>query len=159
MGKKMTETPESIDPRLNNLTWEFSIVDASKRSEKRAWLVAKASFVLAFLAILGFVLSMPFRQVVTRVVEIDKLTGESGVVGDLPAYVATRNDINDKHWIKQFVIAHERYVSKILQRDFDTVKIIASEPVYGAQVGHLHGVSNHARHYWRASPHPDQEHV
>lgn len=130
MGNNDIDAAKLADPRLNDLTWEFSLAEARARSEKRAWLVAKGSFILAFLAILAFVLSMPFRQVVTRIVEIDKLTGESSVISDLPAYVSTRNDINDKFWVKQFVIAHERYVSKILQKDFDTVKVTSSEPVY-----------------------------
>ncbi len=73
---------------------------------------------------------MPFRQVVVRVVEVDKLTGDTGVAGDMPAYVSSRNDINDKHWVKQFVIAHERYVGKILQKDFDTIKVLSGDEVY-----------------------------
>lgn len=115
---------------LNNLTWEHSIVEARRASEKLAWNVAKAALALAFLSVVALALSMPLRQTVTRIVEVDKLTGETSVVRELPAYVSSRNDINDKYWIKLFVISHERYIAKILQKDFDSVKILSGDAVY-----------------------------
>lgn len=115
---------------LNNLTWEHSIVEARKASEKLAWNVTKAALALAFFCVVALALSMPLRQTVTRIVEVDKLTGETNVVRELPAYVSSRNDINDKYWIKLFVIAHERYIAKILQKDFDSVKILSGDAVY-----------------------------
>ena len=122
--------PGKAEAILNNLTWEHSIVEARKASEKLAWNVTRAALALAFFCVIALALSMPLRQTVTRIVEVDKLTGETNVVRDLPAYVSSRNDINDKYWIKLFVISHERYIAKILQKDFDSVKILSGDAVY-----------------------------
>jgi type IV secretion system protein VirB8 len=121
---------QSDEKELTNLTWEHDIVEARKKSEKLAWRIAGACMALAFLSVIALAVSMPLRQTVTRIVEVDKLTGETGVISSLPAYVSTRNDINDKHWIKEFTIAHERYIGKTLQLDFDKVKALGSDAVY-----------------------------
>ena len=118
------------DVMLNDLTWEHSIVEARKASERLAWNVTKTALALTILSVVALALSMPLRQTVTRIIEVDKLTGETNVVRDLPTYVSSRNDINDKYWIKLFVISHERYIAKILQKDFDSVKILSGDAVY-----------------------------
>ncbi len=118
------------DRELSNLSWEYSIVQARIDSEKRAWLVAKSSLVIAGLSVIALAVSMPLKQTVTRIVSVDKATGETSMTSDLPEYVATRNDVNDKHWIKRFVLAHERYDYKILQADYDFVRRTSGEVVW-----------------------------
>ena len=130
MSKNTGSTSKIPEQDLVNLTWESSVVQAREVSEKRAWKVTFVSMFLAIGCVAALALSMPLRQTITRIVEVDKLTGETSVVSDLPAYVSSRNDINDKHWVKRFLIAHERYDFKILQSDFDTVKILSSPATY-----------------------------
>lgn len=130
MAKSSDKNSKDSKSDLSNLTWEFSIVEARKLSEARAWKVTFASMILAFGCVVALALSMPLRQTVTRIVEVDKLTGETGVISDLPAYTSSRNDINDKHWLKKFVISYERYDFKILQNDFDTIKILSELKTY-----------------------------
>lgn len=130
MDKSSAKSSKEIKSELSNLTWEFSIVEARKLSEARAWKVTFASMLLAAGCVIALALSMPLRQTVTRIIEVDKLTGETGVISDLPAYISSRNDINDKYWLKKFVIAHERYDIKLLQNDFDTVKILSELKTY-----------------------------
>jgi len=120
----MAHTKEN---ELSKLSWEHSIVQARIDSEKRAWLIARIGTLITLIAVTALAVSIPFKQTITRVVVVDKVTGETSVAVDLPEYVATRNDINDKHWIKRFVIAHERYDYKILQADYDLVRRLAGD--------------------------------
>lgn len=121
---------EQLADQASNLTWEASELENSKKSEKLAWRLGKIAIAIACLVVIAFAVTLPLRKVETRVVVVDKATGETTIASDIPSYVATRNDINDKHWIKRFVIARERYSFNILQADYDLVKRLAGDEVW-----------------------------
>ncbi|MCX8518507.1 MAG: type IV secretion system protein [Methylophilaceae bacterium] len=129
MKSRQPSDPFQNLPQHENLNWEWSIYDAHIGSSKRAWRIAWGMFVLTLLMGIGLLLHLAFVRPVTRVV-VDKLTGETAVINDVPAYVSNRNDVNDKFWLKHFVIARERYSFPILQGDYDLVRRLAEDNVW-----------------------------
>lgn len=109
------------DDETANLSWEADIVLNLRRSVRNAWRISAAEFVVIVLLAAAVLMMIPLRKVVPYVVMVDKLTGESSVVSTAQDFVST-SALNDKHWVKRFVIARERYNFRLLQSDYDMVK-------------------------------------
>lgn len=107
------------------LSWEADVRLNLHRSERRAWRVAIAALVCAGLCILALVLLIPLKRTVPYLVAVDKVSGDLSVVPTGQAAVE-RSWVLDKHWIKQFVMARERYDYPLLQVDYNTVQRFAS---------------------------------
>lgn len=117
---------------LANLSWEADIVSNMRRSESRAWRVAMAGCGTTVIMAIALALLVPLHRVVPYVVTVDKLTGEAAVV-TTDGETAKPNSMADKHWIKAFVIARERYFYQLVQQDYNTVRRLAGPgpwPVY-----------------------------
>lgn len=117
--------PESRpDQPMSDLNWESDIILNQRRSVRTAWRVAGSGWLVAALLAIAVISMIPLRKVVPYVVMVDKLTGEASVVSTAQDFVTT-SSLNDKHWVKQFVIARERYNFRLLQADYDNVKRMA----------------------------------
>lgn len=127
MKRKNGVTPK--EKELSNLTWEVDIIQKTRISERRAWLITKGLFVVVMLLIAGFVMLLPLKRVVPHIVIVDKLTGEA-TIAETQQNFMTDNELNDKHWVKEFVTARERYNYRLLQRDFDKVKLLAGDDAW-----------------------------
>ena len=116
---------------IQNLSWEADILRNERNSRIVAWRVAgTAVFAVVVLAI-AITLMMPLKRVVPYVVMVDKLTNEAQVVNTSQEFVKT-SELSDKHWLATFLIARERYVFKIVQIDYDNVKLLASDRVWAS---------------------------
>ena len=124
-GKKNITT-QAHESSLSSISWEISIVEAQRHSAKLAWKIAIASLTIALLAITTSVIVLPLKTTEIKVVTVDKLTGETGLSGQLSAYALSPNELNDKYWTKRFLVARERYSYKILQADYDIVRLLAA---------------------------------
>ena len=114
---------------LSNLSWEADVVLLERRSRLIAWRLAAAEAVVICLMAISLVMLIPLKTVVPHVVMVDKLTGEGQVVAPARDYVET-SALSDKHWIQAFVVARERYVYKIIQHDYDTVRRLADDKTW-----------------------------
>jgi type IV secretion system protein VirB8 len=119
------------DDASTNLSWEADVTLNLRRSARTAWRVAAGGWGLALLMALAVVLMIPLRKVVPYVYVVDKVTGEGTVVATAQDFVAT-STLNDKHWIKQFVISRERYNFRLLQFDYDNVRRMAGNGPWSA---------------------------
>ncbi len=124
-GKKNIST-QAHESSLSGISWEMSIVQAQRHSAQLAWKIAIASLTIALLAITTSVIVLPLKTTEIKVVTVDKLTGETGLSGQLSAYALSPNELNDKYWTKRFLVARERYSYKILQADYDMVRLLAA---------------------------------
>lgn len=122
-GKKKAQQEEREIP---NLSWEADIVLNERMSRVIAWRVASAAIIMALLMGVALIMLVPLKQVVPYVVTVDKLSGETHVATSTKNFVGT-SELNDKHWVKSFLIARERYNYKLLQHDYDTVKLMAGD--------------------------------
>lgn len=111
---------------ISKLSWEADIVLNERRSRLIAWRVASVSMLLVMLMVISLMLLIPLKQVVPYVVTVDRLTGESSITSSAKDFVSS-STLNDKHWIKSFLIARERYSYQLLQHDYDLVKALAGE--------------------------------
>jgi type IV secretion system protein VirB8 len=126
---KSSPTPEPFnlhESQLSSLSWEVSLVQAERRSAKLAWKVALISLLIGLIAIACCVIILPLKSTEIKVVTVDKLTGETGLSGQLTQYALNPNELNDKYWTKRFLVARERYSYKILQADYDIVRLLAA---------------------------------
>ncbi len=111
----------------SNLSWEANLLDTQRHSTRLAWRVAGVSLAIALLSVSAVVLVLPLEKTHVRVVTVDKLTGETATAVSLSQYALTPNELNDKYWSKRFLMARERYSYKILQADYDTVRLLAAQ--------------------------------
>jgi type IV secretion system protein VirB8 len=118
--------PEGTTGEIAGLSWEADIVLNERRSRLVAWRVASVALVLVVLMMVSLMLLLPLKQVVPYVVTVDRLTGESSITSTAKDFVSS-STLNDKHWIKTFVIARERYQFQLLQHDYDQVKVLAGD--------------------------------
>jgi type IV secretion system protein VirB8 len=125
--------------QLSQLSWEANIVDSERRSAKLAWKVTFAALLIGLLGSAAAVLVLPLKSTEVRVVTVDKLTGETALAGGLSTYVATPNDLNDKFWTKRFLMARERYSYKILQADYDVVRLLAANTPWRSYAAQFEG--------------------
>lgn len=126
---KSSPTPEQLnlqESQLSSLSWEVSVVQAERRSAKLAWKIAITSLLIGLIAIACCVVVLPLKSTEIKVVTVDKLTGETGLSGQLTQYALSPNELNDKYWTKRFLVARERYSYKILQADYDIVRLLAA---------------------------------
>jgi type IV secretion system protein VirB8 len=127
---RFKRAPAGEAREVENLSWEADIVINERRSRLIAWRVAVISMVLVMLMVVSLMLLIPLKQVVPYVVTVDRLTGESSITSSGKDFVAN-STLNDKHWIKTFVIARERYNYQLLQHDYDVVKALAGDATWG----------------------------
>lgn len=144
-SRRSSESAESTEKPLRNLDWEVELAVACRRSEKVAWRVAGGFAVLSLSLAAAVMLMTPLRQVVPYVVTVDKLTGESSVVSTDAAVSAT--PMSDKHWLKRFVVARERYSYAIVQQDYLTVRRLAADGPWSTYARMFEGESNLDKRY------------
>lgn len=131
-------TPAGTGEELSGLSWEADIVLNERRSRLIAWRVASVAAVLVVLMVISLMLLIPLKQVVPYVVTVDRLTGESSITSTAKDFVGSTT-LNDKHWIKTFVIARERYQFQLLQHDYDQVKSLAGDTAWKAYARQYEG--------------------
>lgn len=115
---------------LTNLSWEADVVLNARKSKSIAWAVACAALLVVIIMSIALAMLVPLKKVVPTVVMVDKLTGENQILNTAQEYVTT-SALSDKHWVQQFVVARERYVFRFIQYDYDTVRLLASNQVWG----------------------------
>lgn len=119
--------PESPTPP--RLSWEEDVVLHERQSRILAWRVATASGVLLVVMTICLALLIPLKQAIPYVITVDKLTGEAQLAATARKFVG-QNELTHKYWIREYVVARERYIYKLLQRDYDTVRVLADAPLW-----------------------------
>lgn len=94
-----------------------------------AWRLVVASGVVVFMLLAIIALMVPLKSTVPILYVVDKQTGEVTVGQSVKDFVKS-TELNDKHWIKKFLLAHERYNYKLLQHDYDTVQLLAGDQIF-----------------------------
>ncbi len=113
-----------------NRAWEVDRALMFVRSERRAWRVAVAGFVLGLLGIAAVFVQGPLRRVVEVPIVVDRVTGETTIQQRLNVEAIPPMEALDKHNLATFVRAREGYSWMFLQRDFDQVARMAVPAVF-----------------------------
>ncbi len=125
-----SRAPESEADFAANRSWELDRALMLERSERRAWWVAIAGFVLGLIGIAAVFVQGPLRRVVEIPIVVDRVTGEATVQQRLSVETIPPMEALDKHNLATFVRAREGYSWMFLQRDFDQVARMAVPAVF-----------------------------
>jgi len=125
----MAQDGDAVVDRPTEVNWEISLLTHQAWSQRVAWRVAGASALIAVAEAIAITVLMPLHSIAPYVVSVDRLTGDARVVPAAERVIGT-NELNDKHWIAQFVVARQRYVYRLLQHDYDTVQRFADPHVW-----------------------------
>lgn len=149
-GKKKTNSPEIDRAVSQGVSFEVSLADRAKRSEKRAWMVAWCAILMALLLAGGYLLFLPLKEKVPYLVMADPYTGTASVArltGNFGERAVTAEESINKSNVAQFIMARESYDSGLIgQRNWRTTLSMAGPAVAPAYIG-LHSESNPERPY------------
>jgi type IV secretion system protein VirB8 len=124
--KDMTQAGDLFQKAFD---WETSRIELIEKSERRAWNVAKASSMIAILAIAALVLLTPLKESIPYVVRIDNNTGYTDIVTTLENKSVSFGEVVDKYWLTQFVRARETFEWYTAQDDYDNVRLFSASDV------------------------------
>lgn len=110
-----------------------------ERSERRAWLVAKASLAIATLSVAAVVAHGQLHQLVPMVFTVDKTTGEVTRQTVLDVETVRLDEAEDKHNLQRYVTARESYFWRFLKRDYDTVARMSTTETFRGYAAQFEG--------------------
>jgi len=149
-GKKKTNSPEIDRAVSQGVSFEVSLADQAKRSEKRAWTVAWCAILMALLLAGGYLLFLPLKEKVPYLVMADPYTGTASVarlVGNFGERAVTAEEAVNKSNVAQFIMSRESYDSGLIgQRNWRTTLSMAGPAVAPAYMS-LHSETNPERPY------------
>lgn len=120
------------------LTWEASRLDLIYRSERKAWAIVRLLSVSIVLLCVAIACTMPLKTVEPFVIQVDKSNGMSTVL-----HIANTKDIPvdemmNKYWLSQYVLAREGYDWRTLNQEYIKVRELSLPNVfdiYASQFG------------------------
>lgn len=136
MADKKTNTRKIDDTVKRSVSFELTIADLAKRSERRAWWVAFSAVVVALILLGGYFYMLPLKEKVPYVIMADAYTGTSTVARltqSLTDSQITPSEAINRSNVAHFVLARESYDIPMMNlHDWPTVLTMASPGVGGA---------------------------
>lgn len=119
------------------IDWESSRVEASEKSERRAWIIAGIAIGTTILSLSAVVIMMPLKEPpIPHIWRVDNKTGAHDLLTTIKDKAVTGDEVMDKYWLAKYVRARETYDWYSLQEDYDTVGLLSS-PNVGASYAQL----------------------
>jgi len=109
--------------------WDIDQVQRTKKSEKRAWIVAGMLGVIALLSVSANFTLFPLKSIEYRIVRVDEVTGMVDVQRTTLTNVkTTEKEVTDTYWLKKYVRAREGYLYDEYDMNYRTVGLLSSTP-------------------------------
>lgn len=126
MMKFFKNTPKTKE-QLHQQSFDFetSIHYLIEQSNKRMWLIAGVSGLIAILSIIAVLLLTPLKEVEPYVIRVDNTTGAVDIISVLNEEQITENEALDKHFIAQYVKSREGYFYDMLNNDYTLVQLFS----------------------------------
>jgi type IV secretion system protein VirB8 len=135
--KETGNTPKVDQAVAKAVSYELTVADMARRSERRAWWVATASLVMSLALAGGYYYMLPLKEKVPFLVMADAYTGNATVArlaGNFGDGSITANEAINRSNVAQYVLARESFDSAVMGlRDWDLVFTMSSEPVAATQ--------------------------
>lgn len=133
MFRKKESTPQIDKAVARSVSFETTIADIARQSERRAWFVAFGAILLSLILAAGYFYMLPLKEKVPYLVMADAYTGTSTVARLNENFdnrnITTSEAINRSN-IAHFIMARESYdVALMLLRDWTTVYTMSSPQV------------------------------
>lgn len=146
-GKKEKETgSDKVQQAVKKAaSYEITVADLARRSERRAWTVATCSLLMSLMLAGGYYYVLPLKEKVPFLIMADAYTGTATVarlVGNFQNHNITLNEAVNRSNVTQYVIARESYDYAITGlRDWRQVFVMSS-PDAAADYRHLYSNNN-----------------
>lgn len=118
------------------VSYEVTVADLARRSERRAWWVAGASLVMSLALAGGYYYMLPLKEKVPFIVMADAYTGTATVArlkGTFEGQDVTASDAINRSNVAQYVMARESYDFAVMGlRDWQLVHVMSTKPVSDA---------------------------
>lgn len=148
MFKKKTSSPEIDRAVAHGVSFELTLAERARKSERRAWMVAWSAILMSLILAGGYFLFLPLKEKVPYLVMADPYTGTASVArlsGNFRDRDVTTEEAINKSNVAQFVLARESYDSGLVgQRNWRTTLSMAGPAVAPAYIA-LHSESNPER--------------
>lgn len=148
MFKKKTSSPEIERAVAHGVSFELTLAERARKSERRAWMVAWSAILMSLILAGGYFLFLPLKEKVPYLVMADPYTGTASVArlsGNFQDRDVTTEEAINKSNVAQFVLARESYDSGLVgQRNWRTTLSMAGPAVAPAYIA-LHSESNPER--------------
>lgn len=148
MFKKTTSSPDIDRAVAQGVSFELTLAERARKSERRAWLVAWSAIVMSLILAGGYFIFLPLKEKVPYLVMADPYTGTASIArlsGNFQDRDVTTEEAINKSNVAQFVLARESYDSGLVgQRNWRTTLSMAGPAVAPAYVA-LHSESNPER--------------
>lgn len=133
MFRKKDSTPQIEKAVAKSVSFEITLADIARQSERRAWFVAFGAILLSLILAAGYFYMLPLKEKVPYLVMADAYTGTSTVARLNENFdnrsITTSEAINRSN-IAHFIMARESYdVALMLLRDWTTVYTMSSPQV------------------------------
>jgi type IV secretion system protein VirB8 len=133
MADKNTATRKVDETVKRSVSFELTIADLAKRSERRAWWVAFSAVVVALILLGGYFYMLPLKEKVPYVIMADAYTGTSTVARltqSLTDSQITASEAINRSNVAHFVLARESYdIALMNMHDWATVLTMSSTGV------------------------------
>ena len=148
MFKKKASSPEIDRAVAHGVSFELTLAERARKSERRAWMVAWSAILMSLILAGGYFLFLPLKEKVPYLVMADPYTGTASVArlsGNFQDRDVTTEEAINKSNVAQFVLARESYDSGLVgQRNWRTTLSMAGPAVAPAYIA-LHSESNPER--------------
>ncbi|WP_369039092.1 virB8 family protein [Stenotrophomonas maltophilia] len=115
------------------VSYEITVADMARRSERRAWWVATGSLLMSLALAGGYYYMLPLKEKVPFLVMADAYTGTATVArlrGTFQGETITTNEAVNRSNVAQYVLARESYDSAVMGlRDWELVFVMSNGPV------------------------------
>ncbi|EMR4108333.1 TPA: conjugative transfer protein [Stenotrophomonas maltophilia] len=115
------------------VSYEITVADMARRSERRAWWVATGSLLMSLALAGGYYYMLPLKEKVPFLVMADAYTGTATVArlsGTFQGQQITMNEAVNRSNVAQYVLARESYDSAVMGlRDWELVFVMSTDEV------------------------------
>ena len=134
--KDAANSPKVDQAIARAVSYEVTVADMARRSERRAWWVAGSSLVMSLALAGGYYYMLPLKEKVPFLVMADAYTGTATVArltGNFEGQSITASDAINRSNVAQYVMARESYDFAVMGlRDWQLVHVMSSRPVSDA---------------------------
>jgi type IV secretion system protein VirB8 len=135
--KKDAGNSPKVDQAVSKaVSYEITVADLARRSERRAWWVAGSSLVMSLALAGGYYYMLPLKEKVPFLVMADAYSGTATVAkltGNFEGQTITASDAINRSNVAQYVMARESYDFAVMGlRDWQLVHVMSSKPVSDA---------------------------
>ena len=111
------------------LSYVASIRYLGEKSNKRAWLIAIISAIIALASICAIAYMTPLKQSVPYVIRVDNTTGMVDIITSVKDTEFSSNEALDKYFTSLYVKTREGYHYNLLTQDYTITQILSSPQV------------------------------